>query len=80
MSPHVSADSSLHMALTPSRCCGEFDANVRALQANSFVRDGSVVLFQGGFVGGNVVSGTPRNSCAVHPSRPSWSIVNGMRA
>ena len=37
-------------------------------------------MFQGGFVGGNTVSGIPRNSCAVHPSRPSWSIVNGMRA
>jgi hypothetical protein len=77
----VSADSSLHVALTPcSRCCGEFDANVCALQVNSFVRDRSVVLFQGGFVGGNAVSDIPRNSCAVHPSRPSWSIVNGMRA
>ncbi len=77
----MSADSSLHVALTPcSRCCGEFDANVHALQANSFVRDRSVVLFQGGFVGGNTVSGIPRNSCAVCPSRPSWSIVNGMRA
>jgi hypothetical protein len=77
----VSVDSSLHMALMPcTGCCGEFDANVHASQANSFVRDGSVVLFQGGFVGGNVVSGIPRNSCAVCPSRPSWSIVNGMRA
>jgi hypothetical protein len=37
-------------------------------------------LFQGSFVGGNAVSGIPRNSRAVHPSRPSWSIVNGMRA
>jgi hypothetical protein len=66
VSPYVSVDISLQMALTPcSRCCGELDANVYALYANSFVRDRSAVLFQGGFVGGNIVSGIPRNSCAV---------------
>jgi hypothetical protein len=36
-------------------------------------------LFHGGLVGGNCVSGIPRNSWAVHPSHPRWSLVIGMR-
>ena len=71
VSPYVSVDSSLHMALTPcSRCCGECEANVYAWYANSFVLDRSEGLFHGGLVGGNCVSGIPRNSWAVYPSRP----------
>jgi hypothetical protein len=78
VSPHLSVDSSLHVALTPcGRCCGEFDANVCALQANSFVRDRSILLFQGRFCWWEH---SFRHSWAVCPSRPSWSIVNGMRA
>ena len=60
------------MAFTPwSRCWGDLLAKVYALYANSFVRDKSVVLFQGGFVGGKGVVGIPRNSWAEYPSRPS---------
>ena len=54
------------MALTPCRrCCGDVFANVYALKANSFVLEISFGVFHGGFVGGNGVSGIPRNSCAV---------------
>ena len=81
VSPHESLDSSLHMVFTPCRrCCGDFVANVHALKANSFVLDKSAGLFHGGLVGGNCVSDIPRNSWAVCPSLPGWSIVIGMRA
>ena len=81
VSPCGSSESSLQMAFTPwSRCWGDLLANVYALYANSFVLDRSVGFFQGGFIGGKCVAGIPRNSCAEYPSRPSWSIVNGMSA
>ncbi len=31
-------------------------------------------------MGGKCVSGIPRNSCAVYPKRPRWSMVIGMSA
>ena len=71
ISVHVSDVSCLQMAFTPcSSRCGEFVANVYALYANSFVVERSDVLFQGGLLGGNIVSGIPKNSCALYPSRP----------
>ena len=77
-----SLDSSLHiMVFAPcGGCCGDFVANVHALKANLFVLDKSAGLFRGGLVSGNCVSGIPRNSWAVCPSLPGWSIVIGMRA
>ena len=51
VSPYESLENSLHLALTRCRrCCGEFVANVYALQANSFVLDGLAGLFDGGFL------------------------------
>jgi hypothetical protein len=50
-------------------CCGEFVANslrMYALYANSLVVERSDVLFQGGLLGGNIVSGIPKNSCALY--------------
>jgi hypothetical protein len=38
----------------------------------------SLGLFQFGGVGGNITSGMRRNRCAVFPSRPRSSTVNGM--
>ena len=51
-----------------------------ALKANLFVLDRSAGLFHGGLVGANCVSGIPRNSWAVYPGLPKWSIVIGTRA
>ena len=52
------------------------------LKADKFVHlDGSVGLIHGGLVGGNCVSGIPKNLWAVYPSLPKcWSIWIGMRA
>ena len=77
VSPYVSANISLHIALIPcSRCCCEFVTSVYALYANSFVRERSVGLFRGGLVDRDCVSGIPRNSWwAVYPNCPRWSIV-----
>ena len=78
VSPRESLDSSLHMALAPRRRRGDFVASARALKASSFVLSSAGLFHAGGLVGGNCVSGTPRNSWAAHPSLPKWSIVIGI--
>ena len=82
MSPYEPLNISVHiLALTPCiRCCGEFVANIYALKANSFVLDRSAGLFHGGLVGGNGMSGIPKNSWAVYPSHPKLLVMIGMRA
>ena len=81
VSPYVSVDISFQMALTLcSNHCGEAAANLNALYAYSLVVEMSDVFSQGGLLGGNMVSGSPRNSWAVYPNRPRWSMVMGISA